>query len=61
MDFGIMRKTREKGLPPRKWLKKNGRHTFITQGEFKKGRALLDPGLLGPVTLESVTEVEIAQ
>jgi hypothetical protein len=59
MDFEAMRKAREKGLPTREWLKKTGRHTFITQGEFGKGHALLDSGLLGPVTLESAVEVQI--
>jgi hypothetical protein len=59
MDFETMWKAREKGLPTKGWLKKTGRHTFITRGEFKKGHALLDSGLLGPVTLESAVEVEV--
>jgi hypothetical protein len=59
MDFETMWKSREEGVPTREWLKKTGRYTFITRGEFKKGHALLDSGLLGPVTVESAVEVEM--
>jgi hypothetical protein len=59
MAFEAMWKARERGLPTKDWLKKTGRHTFITCGEFTKGQALLDSGLLGPVTLESAVEVNV--
>jgi hypothetical protein len=59
MDFQTLWKARGKGLPAKDWLQKTGRHTFITRGEFKEGHALLDSGLLGPVTLESAVEVEM--
>jgi len=38
-----------------------GRFTFTTWRLWKKGDALLDSGLIGPVTLQTAARVEVKQ